>query len=77
MKNIITKIVSNITKVEVEDLELNMDLFEEDLLDSLAIIMLVGELSDEFDVELDVGFLERSQMSTINNINDTIIEMKG
>lgn len=49
-----------------EDLDLN--LFETELLDSLAIIEVLLEIENRLGIELQPTDLERKDMSTVNNL---------
>ncbi|HBG3296484.1 TPA: D-alanine--poly(phosphoribitol) ligase subunit DltC [Clostridioides difficile] len=49
-----------------EDLDLN--LFEAELLDSLAIIEVLLEIENRLGIELQPTDLERKDMSTVNNL---------
>ncbi|MBO3446350.1 MULTISPECIES: D-alanine--poly(phosphoribitol) ligase subunit DltC [Clostridia] len=53
-----------------DDLENNQDLnlFEEELLDSLAIIEVLLEIEGRLGIELQPTDLERSDMATVNNL---------
>ena len=48
--------------------DLDMDLFEEDSLDSMAAIELLLAIKDNFGVSIAPTELERDQMNTINKI---------
>ncbi len=48
--------------------DLDMDLFEEDILDSMAAIELLVAIKDNFGVSIAPTELERDQMNTINKI---------
>ena len=50
MKNEIIKIIKEISNTD-EDIE-NIDLLENEILDSLAFIELINELEDRFDIEI-------------------------
>ncbi len=64
----ITDLVVDITgEDEVAD-EPDMDLFEEEVLDSMAAIELLVAIKDEFDVSIAPTELEREEMNTINKI---------
>lgn len=64
----ITDLVVDITgEDEVAD-EPDMDLFEEEVLDSMAAIELLVAIKDEFGVSIAPTELEREEMNTINKI---------
>lgn len=48
--------------------DLDMDLFEEDVLDSMAAIELLVAIKDTFGVSIAPTELEREEMNTINKI---------
>lgn len=52
---------------EIRD-DLDMNLFEAELLDSLAIIEVLVELEDRLGIALQPTDLERSDMATVNNL---------
>lgn len=52
---------------EIKD-DLDMNLFEEELLDSLAIIEVLVEIEDRLGIALQPTDLERSDMATVNNL---------
>jgi len=52
---------------EIRD-DLDMNLFESELLDSLAIIEVLVEIEDRLGIALQPTDLERSDMATVNNL---------
>ncbi|WP_343342338.1 D-alanine--poly(phosphoribitol) ligase subunit DltC [Terrisporobacter petrolearius] len=52
---------------EIRD-DLDMNLFEAELLDSLAIIEVLVEIEDRLNIALQPTDLERSDMATVNNL---------
>lgn len=52
---------------EIKD-DLDMNLFEAELLDSLAIIEVLVEIEDRLGIALQPTDLERSDMATVNNL---------
>lgn len=48
--------------------DLSLDLFEAELLDSLAIIEVLLEIEDRLGIVLQPTDLERSDMATVNNL---------
>ena len=70
----ITDLVVDITgEDEVAD-EPDMDLFEEEVLDSMAAIELLVAIKDEFGVSIAPTELEREEMNTVNKICARVIE---
>ena len=68
MKEKIIDIIIRLT--EYEDLRNNPDvnLIEEDILDSLAFIELIEELENEFDIEIQPTQIPKDTWNSINNI---------
>lgn len=54
--------------------DLDVDLFEEDILDSIAAIELLVALKDEFGVSIAPTELEREEMNTVNKIIERVRE---
>ncbi|WP_434796277.1 D-alanine--poly(phosphoribitol) ligase subunit DltC [Terrisporobacter vanillatitrophus] len=52
---------------EIKD-DLDMNLFEAELLDSLAIIEVLVEIEDRLKIALQPTDLERNDMATVNNL---------
>ncbi|WP_018590840.1 D-alanine--poly(phosphoribitol) ligase subunit DltC [Terrisporobacter glycolicus] len=52
---------------EIRD-DLDMNLFEAELLDSLAIIEVLVEIEDRLGIALQPTDLERNDMATVNNL---------
>ncbi|MPM81127.1 D-alanine--poly(phosphoribitol) ligase subunit 2 [bioreactor metagenome] len=52
---------------EIRD-DLDMNLFEAELLDSLAIIEVLVEIEDRLKIALQPTDLERNDMATVNNL---------
>ncbi|MST62025.1 D-alanine--poly(phosphoribitol) ligase subunit 2 [Peptostreptococcus porci] len=48
----------------------DLDLFENELLDSLAIIEVLLAIEDKFDLSLQPTDLERDDMSSVNKLTD-------
>ena len=64
----IIDLVADITdEPDVSD-EPDLDLFEEEILDSMAAIELLVAIKDEFGVSIAPTELERSEMNTLNKI---------
>ncbi len=66
-RRIIDLVVEVSGEDEVAD-DLDIDLFEEDLLDSMAAIELLVALKDDFGVSIAPTELEREEMNTVNKI---------
>ncbi len=71
MANIDEKIIDLLIEVSGEDEiadDPDLDLFEEELLDSMAAIELLVALKEEFGVSIAPTELDRSEMNTVNKI---------
>lgn len=73
----ITGILCGICGGEPEELEPELDLFEEGLLDSFAAIQLVMALEDAFGISLDIGDLPRQRIATPAAIAGLVREKLG
>jgi D-alanine--poly(phosphoribitol) ligase subunit 2 len=72
-----TKIIEALCEIcgaEPEDLEGDMELFEEGLLDSFGVISLFVELESIFGVKLDPTEVERSVISTPDKLVAFVLE---
>ena len=75
MNNTQKKILSILSGVCGETLgedELDLDLFENDLLDSLGLVELLVELESQFDVKFSPSEVSRSQIATPRLIADLV-----
>lgn len=71
MANLNEQIIDLVVEISGEDEaadDLDMDLFEEDILDSMAAIELLVALKDTFGVSIAPTELEREEMNTVNKI---------
>lgn len=71
MAGIADQIVDLVVEISGEDEvadERDMDLFEEEVLDSMAAIELLVAIKDEFGVSIAPTELDRSEMNTVNKI---------
>ena len=75
MQETIVTILSNICGVDASELEPDLNLFEAGLLDSFAILQLLSELENTFNVPMDVDKLTREQIATPAKIEELIREM--
>lgn len=68
MRQVVIEIFEDV--LGYDDLASNQDLnlFEEELLDSLAIIEVLLEIEGRLGIELQPTDLERSDMATVNNL---------
>ena len=68
----ILSILSGICGETLEEDQLDLDLFENDLLDSLGLVELLVELESQFDVKLSPSEVSRSQIATLRLIADLV-----
>lgn len=57
--------------------DFDMDLFKNDMLDSLGIAQLIAEIESNFDLEIDPEDIVPENFSTINEIVNLIRKVKG
>ena len=77
MENIVSKVADLVAEISGEDEVLeepDMDLFEEEILDSMAAIELLVALKSEFGVSIAPTELDREEMNTINKIAARVSE---
>ena len=68
----ILSILSGVCGETLGENELDLDLFENDLLDSLGLVELLVELESQFDVKLSPSEVSRSQIATPQLIADLV-----
>ena len=68
----ILSILSGICGETLEEDQLDLDLFENDLLDSLGLVELLVELESQFDVKLSPSEVSRRQIATPRLIADLV-----
>ena len=76
MKEKLLDILERICDDEAVREDLDMDLFEEGLLDSLAVAELIVAIEEEFKVILSPTEYEKEELSTVRRI-EKILEAKG
>lgn len=76
MKDEILEIVIKLTGYENLRENENIDLIEEDILDSLAFIQLITELEEKFDIEIQPTQVSADTWRTIKNITKMVEEKK-
>ena len=76
MKEKLLDILERICDDEVVREDLDIDLFEEGLLDSLAVAELIVAIEEEFKVILSPTEYEKEELSTVRRI-EKILEAKG
>lgn len=68
MQEIVIGIFEDVLECDEIREDLDLDLFEAELLDSLAIIEVLLEIENRLDIVLQPTDLERSDMATVNNL---------
>lgn len=77
MEQKIMEIIAELCGAQPEEIEPELNLFEEGLLDSFAAIQLVLALEEAFSVSLDVAALPRERIATLAAITALIREKQG
>ena len=72
MKNTVLDILANICEDQIVKEDLDVDLFETDLLDSLGFVQLLIDLEDSFGITIAPSEVERSDFRTPQMIIDYI-----
>lgn len=68
MQEVVIGIFEDVLECDEIREDLNLDLFESELLDSLAIIEVLLEIEERLGIVLQPTDLERSDMATVNNL---------
>lgn len=68
MEEKVIKILEAVTGTDEISEELDLDLFDAGLLDSLGIIEVLLKIESEFGLKLQPTDLEREDMATVNNL---------
>lgn len=76
MKERLLDIIVDVCDDEIVREDLDMDLFEEDVLDSLGLVELLLAIEDDFGVTISPTEYEKKDLSTVNKIL-FILEEKG
>lgn len=76
MKEKIIDIIIKLTDYEELRNNTNVNLIEEDILDSLAFIELICELENEFDVEIQPTQVPKDTWNSVDNIVQMIKNLK-
>ena len=72
MKDRVLNILANICEDDIVKEDLNVDLFETGLLDSLSFIEMMVEMEDEFNITITPSELDRVQVNTPQKLVDMI-----
>ena len=76
MENKIIDIIENLTGYTSLKQNKNIDLLENDILDSLAFIELISSLEDEFDIEIQPTEVSPDSWRTVENIYKLVESLK-
>ncbi|CAM3094794.1 D-alanine--poly(phosphoribitol) ligase subunit DltC [Lactococcus hircilactis] len=68
MENEVLDVIERVSETDEFREDLDMDLFEESILDSMKAIMLIVELEGVFDVTLPPSEMDREDWNTANKI---------
>lgn len=66
-KKLAIEIMENVCETDEVSEDLDMDLFEAGLIDSLSVINILLEVENKLGIRLQITDLEKSDISTINN----------
>ena len=66
MKDRILEMIQEIN--EYEEFDEDTDLFENDILDSLTLVMLIGQMEDEFGIFIPEEVVSVKNFSTVNSM---------
>lgn len=77
MEQKIAEIIARLCGADPEEIEPELELFEEGLLDSFAAIQLVMALEEAFGISLDMASLPRERIATPGAIAALIREKQG
>jgi len=76
MEEKIIKIIEEICEIENLKDNMDIDLIEEDLLDSLGFITLISELEDEFNIEIQPTRVPSDTWRSIQKIIELVKNLK-
>ena len=76
MENKVINMISEICEDETIKDNLNIDLIENEILDSLAFITLISRLEEEFDIEIQPTQVEPDTWRSINSIVELVKSYK-
>lgn len=77
MKEQIIDIIIRLTEYEELRNNPNVNLIEEDILDSLAFIELIDELENEFDIEIQPTQIPNDTWNSVDNIVKMVENLRG
>ncbi|BCA85259.1 D-alanine--poly(phosphoribitol) ligase subunit 2 [Enterococcus saigonensis] len=77
MKDTVLNILEEITGTDEVKENLDVNLFDEGLMDSMATVQLLVELEGQLDVQVPVSEFDREEWDTPNKIIAKVLELKG
>ena len=77
MKDTVLDILEEITGTDEVKQNLDVNLFDEGLMDSMATVQLLVELEGQLDVQVPVSEFDREEWDTPNKIIAKVTELKG
>lgn len=72
IKEVIRQILINILESHVDEISDDDDLFEEGVLESLTLAIMIPALEEEFQIEIDPEEIVPENFSTINSITSLV-----
>ena len=76
MEDKIIEIIERLTQYKGLKENKNIDLLEEDILDSLAFLELITELEEEFDIELQPTQIDPDIWRSVEKITEMVKQLK-
>ena len=77
MKDTVLDILEDLTGSDEVKKDLDVNLFETGLLDSMATVQFLLSLQDEFDIQVPVSEFDRSAWSSVDKIADRVKELQN
>jgi len=74
MEEQVIEVLAEVCDLTPDDFLLEIDLFEEGILDSFAVLRLIVGLSEKFGVDLDVSDVNREDLATVASVTRLIKE---
>ena len=70
----ILDVMEEVFGIEKDDLkeDLDLDLFENDLIDSLGIVTMLSELGEMLNKDFDISMMSPDNFRTVNNLTEAI-----
>lgn len=77
MRDTVLEILEEVTGNDEVREDLDLNLFEAELLDSLAIIEILIQIEEKLGIKLQPTDVEREDMSTVNNLTAFLEKLKA